>query len=93
MRLADFFTLSDDSHMKLVLLGTGGYHPNQLRHTACVMLPEIGLIFDAGTSFFRVPEYLQTDQSADRALPRSPRSHLWADLFLANFIVWKRQFG
>ncbi|HUG17354.1 MAG TPA: MBL fold metallo-hydrolase, partial [Planctomycetaceae bacterium] len=48
--------------MKLILLGTGGYHPNRRRHTSCVMLPEIGLIFDAGTSFFRVPEHLQTEQ-------------------------------
>lgn len=48
--------------MKLILLGTGGYHPNDLRHTSCVMLPEIGLMFDAGTSFFRVPERLQTDE-------------------------------
>jgi ribonuclease BN (tRNA processing enzyme) len=49
-------------NMKLILLGTGGYHPNRRRHTSCVMLPEIGLIFDAGTSFFRVPEHLQTEQ-------------------------------
>lgn len=48
--------------MKLILLGTGGYHPNDRRHTACVMLPEIGLIFDAGSSFFRVPAHLQTDE-------------------------------
>jgi len=48
--------------MRVVLLGTGGYHPNERRHTACVMFPELGLIFDAGSSFFRVPEYLQTDE-------------------------------
>lgn len=53
---------NDGTVMKLILLGTGGYHPNDRRHTACVMLPEIGLIFDAGTSFFRVPERLQTDE-------------------------------
>lgn len=46
--------------MRIVLLGTGGYHPNERRHTACLMMPESGLIFDAGTSFFRVPQYLQT---------------------------------
>lgn len=48
--------------MKLTLLGTGGYHPNERRHTACLMLPEIGLLFDAGSSFFRVPPRLQTDE-------------------------------
>ncbi|MDG2388971.1 MAG: MBL fold metallo-hydrolase [Planctomycetaceae bacterium] len=47
--------------MKLILLGTGGYHPNNARHTTCLMLPELGLIFDAGTSFFRVPKLLQTE--------------------------------
>ncbi|WP_339731880.1 MBL fold metallo-hydrolase [uncultured Gimesia sp.] len=46
--------------MRIVLLGTGGYHPNERRHTACLMLPELGIIFDAGTSFFRVPDFLQT---------------------------------
>ncbi|MCA9014654.1 MAG: metal-dependent hydrolase [Planctomycetaceae bacterium] len=46
--------------MRIVLLGTGGYHPNERRHTACLMIPELGIIFDAGTSFFRVPEFLQT---------------------------------
>lgn len=47
--------------MRIHFLGTGGYHPNDRRHTACVMLPELGVIFDAGTSFFRVPDRLQTD--------------------------------
>lgn len=46
--------------MRIVLLGTGGYHPNERRHTACLMIPELGIIFDAGTSFFRVPHHLQT---------------------------------
>jgi ribonuclease BN (tRNA processing enzyme) len=47
--------------MKLVLLGTTGYHPNDRRQTACFMLPELGVIFDAGTGFYRVSEYLQSD--------------------------------
>jgi ribonuclease Z len=47
--------------MKLVLLGTTGYHPNDRRQTACFMLPELGVVFDAGTGFYRISEYLQTD--------------------------------
>jgi ribonuclease Z len=47
--------------MKLVLLGTTGYHGNDLRQTACFMLPAAGLVFDAGTAFYRVADYLQTD--------------------------------
>ena len=48
--------------MRVYFLGTGGYHPNERRHTAGVMLPEIGVIFDAGTGFFRVAERLETDE-------------------------------
>jgi len=44
--------------MRLILLGTAGYHPNDRRHTACVLLPECGLMFDAGTAVFRAAEYL-----------------------------------
>lgn len=46
--------------MKLVLLGTGGYHPSERRHTACLMLPEQGIVLDAGTGFFRVGAHLAT---------------------------------
>lgn len=45
--------------MHVVFLGTGGYHPNERRHTAGVFLPEIGLLFDAGTGLFRLPQWLQ----------------------------------
>lgn len=48
--------------MRVYFLGTGGYHPNERRHTAGVMLPEIGVIFDAGTGFFRVAAQLETDE-------------------------------
>jgi ribonuclease BN (tRNA processing enzyme) len=48
--------------MKALLLGTGGYHPSETRHTACVMLPEVGVVLDAGTGFFRVREHLATDE-------------------------------
>jgi ribonuclease Z len=48
--------------MKLLLLGTAGYHPSARRHTACLMLPEIGLVLDAGTGFFRVRDWLKTSE-------------------------------
>ncbi len=48
--------------MKLILLGTSGYHPTDDRQTACLMLPEIGWLLDAGTAMFRIRPYLQTDQ-------------------------------
>lgn len=46
--------------MKLVLLGTTGYHPNRRRHTACMFLPEVGVVLDAGTGMFRVRDHLAT---------------------------------
>ncbi len=46
--------------MKLVLLGTTGYHPNEQRHTPCMVLPECGVMFDAGTAMFRAARYLKT---------------------------------
>ncbi|MEO2033291.1 MAG: MBL fold metallo-hydrolase [Planctomycetaceae bacterium] len=48
--------------MRLTFLGTGGYHPSERRHTACVMLPQAGVVLDAGTGFFRVQERLQTEE-------------------------------
>ena len=48
--------------MKLILLGTTGYHPNDRRHTACMMLPELGVVLDAGTAMYRVRDHLATDE-------------------------------
>ncbi len=47
--------------MQIVFLGTGGYHPNERRHTSCVLLPDLGIVFDAGTAFFRVPSRLKSN--------------------------------
>lgn len=46
--------------MRVVLLGTGGYHPSDERHTACLMFPELGIVLDAGTAAFRIPRHLAT---------------------------------
>jgi len=45
--------------MKLLLLGTSGYHPTDLRQTSCLMLPEIGVVLDAGTAMYRIRDHLQ----------------------------------
>jgi ribonuclease Z len=47
--------------MRVVFLGTGGYHPNERRHTAGVLLPELGLLLDAGTGLFRLADRLERD--------------------------------
>ena len=48
--------------MKLVLLGTSGYHPSDRRQTSCMVLPSAGAVLDAGTGMFRLGRYLQTDE-------------------------------
>jgi ribonuclease Z len=48
--------------MKLVLLGTGGYYGNHLRETACMMLPEVGVLLDAGSGLYRMRDYVATDE-------------------------------
>ncbi|MEM9353739.1 MAG: MBL fold metallo-hydrolase [Planctomycetota bacterium] len=71
--------------MKLLLLGTTGYHPNDRRQTACLMLPEIGLVFDAGTAAYRLREYLKTP-SLDIFLTHAHLDHVIGLTFLFNVI-------
>jgi ribonuclease Z len=47
--------------MKLILLGTTGYHPNDRRHTPCMLIPECGVMLDAGTATYRAGRYLEVD--------------------------------
>lgn len=47
---------------KLHFLGTTGYHPNNHRQTACLMLPEAGIILDAGTGLFRSRDLICTEE-------------------------------
>jgi len=46
--------------MRLVLLGSTGYHPNEIRHTPCLVLPELGVVLDAGTAMFRLRDHMLT---------------------------------
>ncbi len=48
--------------MKLLLLGSGGYFPNERRHTACMFLPEVGVVLDAGSGMCRIGRHLETDR-------------------------------
>jgi ribonuclease BN (tRNA processing enzyme) len=45
--------------MKLILLGTGGYRPNDRRQTLCTVLPDYGVMLDAGTGLYRAGACLQ----------------------------------
>ena len=72
--------------MKLVLLGTTGYHPNDRRQTACVLLPELGVMFDAGTAFYRASDYLQTE-SLDIFLSHVHLDHCIGLTFLFDLLA------
>lgn len=52
------------SKLQVELLGSGGYHPSERRHTACVLIPQLSLMLDAGTAAFRAVERI-----ASGALP------------------------
>jgi ribonuclease Z len=67
--------------MKLVLLGTTGYHANDRRQTACMLLPEIGVMFDAGTALYRASDYLKTD-TLDIFLSHAHLDHILGLTFL-----------
>lgn len=69
--------------MRLQFLGTGGYHPNERRHTACLWLPELGVVFDAGSAAFRIPSRLRTNE-LDIFLTHAHLDHVSG---LTNFIV------
>jgi ribonuclease BN (tRNA processing enzyme) len=71
--------------MQLAVLGTAGYHPNETRHTACFMLPEVGVVLDAGTGFFRVGPRLVTDQ-LDIFLTHTHLDHVFGLTFLFDVL-------
>lgn len=71
--------------MRLVLLGTTGYHPNEIRHTACLMLPEVGLVLDAGTGMFRVGSRLVTPH-LDIFLSHAHLDHVMGLTFLFDVL-------
>jgi ribonuclease Z len=71
--------------MKLLLLGTTGYHPNDRRHTACLMIPELGVVFDAGTAMYRVSDYLTTN-TLDIFLTHAHLDHVIGLTYLFNVL-------
>lgn len=74
--------------MKLHFLGTTGYHPNEKRQTACLMIPEHGIIFDAGTGMFRVRDLLCT-KTLDIFLSHAHLDHSIGLTFLYD-ILWEK---
>jgi ribonuclease Z len=71
--------------MKLVLLGSGGYFPNERRHTACMFLPEVGVVLDAGSGMCRIGRYLETDQ-LEVFLTHAHLDHIAGLTYLVNVV-------
>jgi ribonuclease BN (tRNA processing enzyme) len=74
--------------MKIVLLGTTGYHPTETRHTACMMLPECGIILDAGTGMFRARDLLATTE-LDIFLTHTHLDHVMGLTYLFDVLFEK----
>jgi len=75
--------------MKLLLLGTAGYHPSETRHTSCLMLPEAGVVLDAGSGMFRVRDLIATD-TLDIFLSHAHLDHVWGISFLFDICQGKK---
>ena len=71
--------------MKLILLGTTGYHPNDRRQTPCLLLPEPGVMLDAGTGLYRAARYLQTSR-LDIFLTHAHLDHVIGLTYLFNVV-------
>lgn len=71
--------------MKLVLLGTGGYFPNSRRHTACLMLPEVGVVLDAGSGMCHIAKHVQTSY-LDIFLTHAHLDHVVGLTYLVNLV-------
>ena len=74
--------------MKLLILGTAGYHPNERRQTTCLMLPSEGIVLDAGTGFFRVRNHLATP-TLDIFLSHTHLDHIAGLTFLLDVLLDK----
>jgi ribonuclease BN (tRNA processing enzyme) len=74
--------------MKLVVLGSNGYRPNEMGHTACYAIPELGIILDAGTGMCRLAHYLETDE-LDIYLSHPHPDHAWGLTYL-EYTFWRR---
>ncbi|WP_197451895.1 MBL fold metallo-hydrolase [Rosistilla carotiformis] len=71
--------------MKLHCLGTAGYHPSETRQTSCYLLPESGIVLDAGSGMFRLPPRIETDH-LDILLTHSHLDHICGLTFLLSVL-------
>ena len=75
--------------MKLVMLGTNGFHPTDDGQTACYMIPEFGIVLDAGSGLHRVSNYLQRS-SLDIYISHAHSDHFIGLDYLFGAILRKK---
>jgi ribonuclease BN (tRNA processing enzyme) len=73
------------SDLHLHILGSAGYHPNDTRHTACLLIPEVGLMLDAGTGLYRSIPLLQT-RTLDIVLSHAHLDHVFGLSYLLDVV-------
>jgi ribonuclease Z len=74
--------------VKLVLLGTTCFLPTDTAQTACYLLPEVGLLLDAGSGVYHLPEYLHRLE-LDIYLSHAHVDHTSGlDHLFASFLKW-----
>ena len=76
--------------MKLVVLGTAGYHPTDRRETACFVLPDLGIVLDVGMGMYRVRQYLATPE-LDIFLTHAHLDHVAGLTFLFDVLAEKKK--
>ena len=75
--------------MKLVLLGTGGFLPTDTAQTACYLLPEVGILLDAGSGLYHLPEHLHMLE-LDIYLSHAHADHTSGlEYLFASFLKWE----
>jgi ribonuclease BN (tRNA processing enzyme) len=75
--------------MRIVLLGTNGFHPTDDGQTACYMLPDQGIVLDAGSGLYRVSQYLQTT-SLDIYQSHAHSDHYLGLFYLIGAVLQKK---
>ena len=75
--------------MRIVLLGTNGFHPTDDGQTACYMLPEQGIVPDAGSGLYQVSQYLRTT-SLDINLSHAHSEHYLGLFYLIGAVLQRK---
>ncbi len=72
--------------MRVLCLGTTGYHPSPTRHTACYYLPDESLVLDAGTGMLGLTAQLCSEprESLDILLSHAHLDHVVGMTFILD---------